>query len=179
MHMQECEAEAPKRAFTRDELQTFFDHADDQVERVRGRGRKGWLPAFRDAMLFKTAYAFGLRRNETRMLDTADFGRNPEGAEFGEFGICYVRHGKAKKGSPPKRRSVLTVWEWSADILDRGRARSGPPCGTRTGQPCGLPNAGGEWACNGWTPVSPPTATISAWTRSWTSTCYAGLTSPI
>lgn len=119
VHMQECEAEAPKRAFTRDELQTFFDYADDQVERVRGRGRKGWLPSFRDTMLFKTAYAFGLRRNETRMLDTADFGRNPEGAEFGEFGICYVRHGKAKKGSPPKRRSVLTVWEWSVEILDQ------------------------------------------------------------
>ncbi|MFD8382360.1 tyrosine-type recombinase/integrase [Streptomyces sp. NPDC059679] len=85
--------------------------------RVRGRGRKGWLPAFRDAMLFRTAYAYGLRRNETRMLDTADFGRNPEGAEFGEYGVCYVRHGKAKKGSPPKRRSVLTVWDWSAEIL--------------------------------------------------------------
>jgi integrase/recombinase XerC len=52
------------------------------------------------------------------MLDTADFGRNPEGAEFGEFGICYVGHGKAKKGSPPKRRSVPAVWEWSAEILD-------------------------------------------------------------
>ncbi|MGK3111528.1 site-specific integrase, partial [Streptomyces mordarskii] len=34
-------------------------------------------------------------------------------------GVCYVRHGKAKKGSPPKRRSVLTVWEWSAEILDQ------------------------------------------------------------
>ncbi|MFF2313535.1 hypothetical protein ACFVVJ_26385 [Streptomyces albidoflavus] len=119
VHTQECEAQAPKRAFTRDELQAFFDHADDQVERVRRRGRKGWLPAFRDAMLFKTAYAFGLRRNETRMPDTADFGRNPEGAEFGDFGVCYVRHGKAKKGSPPKRRSVLTVFDWSAEILDQ------------------------------------------------------------
>lgn len=119
VHMQECEAEAPKRAFTRDELQAFFDHADDEVSRVRGRGRKGWLPAFRDAMLFKTAYAYGLRRNETRMLDTADFSRNPEGAEFGEYGVCYVRHGKAKKGSPPKRRSVLSVWKWSAEILEQ------------------------------------------------------------
>ncbi|MCX5112272.1 site-specific integrase [Streptomyces sp. NBC_00378] len=119
VHMQECEAESPKRAFTREELQAFFDHADDGVSRVRRRGRKGWLPAFRDAMLFKTSYAYGLRRNETRMLDTADFGRNPEGAEFGEYGVCYVRHGKAKKGSPPKRRSVLTVWDWSAEILDQ------------------------------------------------------------
>ena len=68
-------------------------------------GRKGWLPAFRDAALLKTAYAFGLRRNETRMLDVVDFGRNPEGAEFGEHGVLYVRFGKAMKGSPPKRRS--------------------------------------------------------------------------
>ena len=37
--------------------------------------------------------------------------------EFGEFGLCRVRFGKAKKGSPPKRRSVLTVWDWTPDIL--------------------------------------------------------------
>jgi integrase/recombinase XerC len=59
----------------------------------------------------------GLRRNETRMLDAADFGRNPHGTEFGEFGLCRVRFGKAKKGSPPKRRSVLTVFWWTSDIL--------------------------------------------------------------
>ena len=51
------------------------------------------------------------------MLDVVDFGTNPHGAEFGEFGVCYVRHGKAMKGSPPKRRSVLTVWPWTADVL--------------------------------------------------------------
>ncbi|MFF0613372.1 tyrosine-type recombinase/integrase [Nocardia tengchongensis] len=120
-HVQEAEADAGKRAFTRDELEAFFDHADAQVDEVRGRGRgrKGWLPAFRDAVLFKTAYAYGLRRNETRMLDAVDFGRNPEGTEFGDYGVVYVRYGKAKKGSPPKRRSVLTVWPWSAEILEQ------------------------------------------------------------
>jgi integrase/recombinase XerC len=117
VHVQDAEADAGKRAFTREELQAFFDHADDQVSRVRGRGRKGWLPAFRDTTLFKVAYSFGLRRNETRMLDVVDFGRNPQGPEFGEFGVCYVRHGKAMRGSPPKRRSVLTVWPWTAEIL--------------------------------------------------------------
>ena len=117
VHVQDNEADPGKRAFTREELQVFFDHADEQVARIRGRGRKGWLPAFRDAALLKTAYAFGLRRNETRMLDVSDFGRNPHAEEFGEYGVCYVRHGKAKKGSPPKRRSVLTVWAWSSEIL--------------------------------------------------------------
>ena len=88
VHVQDNEADPRKRAFTVDELQAFFDLADDQVVKVRGTGRKGWLPAFRDAALFKTAYAFGLRRNEVRMLDVADFGRNPQAPEFGEYGVC-------------------------------------------------------------------------------------------
>jgi integrase/recombinase XerC len=118
VHAQQAEADPSKRAFTLEELQAFFDHADAQVARIRGAGRKGWLPAFRDAVLFKVAYAFGLRRNETRMLDVADFGRNPHGVEFGEYGICYVRYGKATTGSAPKPRSVLTVWGWVPEILE-------------------------------------------------------------
>ncbi len=55
----------------------FSGHVDEQVRRVRGRGRKGWLPVFRQATLFKVAYGFGLRRTEARMLDLADFGSNP------------------------------------------------------------------------------------------------------
>ncbi|WP_240796579.1 hypothetical protein [Streptomyces sp. RFCAC02] len=85
---------------------------------TRAFGRKGWLPAFRDATLFKTAYAYGLRRNETRTLDAADFGRNPHGGESGEYGRCQVRFGKAKKGSPPERRGVLTVFDWPPDVLE-------------------------------------------------------------
>jgi integrase/recombinase XerC len=117
-HRDEAEGEPERRAFTRPELEAFFDHADEQVLRVRGKGRKGWVPAFRDAVLFKTTYGYGLRRNESRMLDLTDFGRNPEGREFGEYGTLLVRYGKAKKGSPPKRRSVLTVWRWTPDIVD-------------------------------------------------------------
>jgi integrase/recombinase XerC len=117
VHAQDAEGDPVKRAFTLDELQAFFDHADDQVARIRAAGRKGWLAAFRDAALFKVAYAYGLRRREVRMLDVADFGRNPKAAEFGDSGVCYVRYGKANKGSPPKRRSVLTVWGWLPDIL--------------------------------------------------------------
>jgi site-specific recombinase XerD len=117
VHAADAESDAGKRAFTRTELITLFDHADEQVDRIRRAGRKGWLPAFRDATLFKVAYSYGLRRNEIRMLDVVDFGRNPEGPEFGEYGVLYVRHGKAKKGSPPKRRSVVTVWDWSAEVL--------------------------------------------------------------
>jgi integrase len=124
-HVQDAEGDPGKRAFTVGELQAFFDHADEQVTRIRGRGRKGWLPAFRDAAVFKVAYGYGLRRNEVRMLDVADFGRNPHAVEFGEYGVCQVRFGKAKKGSPPKRRTVLTVWPWTGEILDQwlGEAR--------------------------------------------------------
>jgi len=117
VHVQDNEADPKKRAFTKAELHAFFAYCDDEVARIRAFGRKGWLPAFRDATVFKTACAFGLRRNETRMLDAADFGRNPYGPEFGQWGRCQVRFGKAKKGSPPKRRSVLTVWDWTPEVL--------------------------------------------------------------
>ncbi|MGH3203305.1 MAG: tyrosine-type recombinase/integrase [Streptosporangiaceae bacterium] len=117
VHVQENEADPRKRAFTLDELQALFDHADAQVGRVRGRGRKGWLPVFRDAVALKVAYGFGLRRTEATMLDTADFSANPHAPEFGDYGVCQVRFGKARKGSPPKRRSVLTVWAWVPEVL--------------------------------------------------------------
>jgi integrase/recombinase XerC len=135
VHVQQAEGDPIKRAFALDELQSFFDHADGEVARIRAAGRKGWLPAFRDATLFKIAYGYGLRRNETRMLDVVDFGTNPHAPEFGERGVCYVRHGKAMKGSAPKRRSVLTVWpwvtealtEWTTEIRPLLAAKSVPP----------------------------------------------------
>jgi site-specific recombinase XerD len=117
VHVQDAEGDPAKRAFTVDELQDLFDYADGQVLRIRDDGRKGWVAAFRDATLLKTAYAYGLRRNEVRMLDVVDFAANPHAAEFGGFGVCYVRFGKAMEGSPPKRRSVLTVWPWTVDVL--------------------------------------------------------------
>ncbi len=117
VHAQENEAEPRKRAFTIDELQALFDYADSQVARVRAAGRKGWLAAFRDATMFKVAYGYGLRRREVQMLDVVDFGTNPHATEFGEFGVCRVRFGKARRGSPPKPRSVLTVWPWTAEVI--------------------------------------------------------------
>lgn len=141
-HVADSEADAAKRAFTRDELQALFDHADDQVAQKRARGRKGWLAAFRDATIFKTAYGFGTRRRETAMLDVADFGRNPDGQEFGEYGVCYVRYGKAQKGSPPKRRSVLTVWGWTAEILEQWFTEVRPVIST-DGNPAAWPSERG------------------------------------
>ncbi len=60
VHAAEYEGRPERRPLTRAELQAFLDAADDHVERAAGSRRKGWLPAFRDAVLVKTAYAFGL-----------------------------------------------------------------------------------------------------------------------
>ncbi|MGH3687732.1 MAG: hypothetical protein ACRDSM_22340, partial [Pseudonocardiaceae bacterium] len=51
-------------------------------------------------------------------LDAVDFGRNVHAAEFGKYGLCRVRFGKAKKGSPTKQRSVLSVWAWTPEVLE-------------------------------------------------------------
>lgn len=142
VHVQANESDAAKRAFTKAELQAFFAHGDDEVARIRAFGRKGWLPAFRDATLLKCAYAFGLRRNETRMLDAVDFGRNPHGPEFGEYGRLLVRFGKAMKGSPPKRRSVLTVFDWAPDVLEEWFTEVRPMMGP-DGNPAAWPSERG------------------------------------
>lgn len=116
-HVSEFEADPRVRPFTRQELQRFFDHCDERVDRARTLGRKGWQAAYRDATLFKVAYAFGLRRREVAMLDVTDFHRNAKAPEFGRYGLCTVRYGKAVKGSPPRRRSVLSVFGWITDVL--------------------------------------------------------------
>ena len=134
---QEGEGEPSRRAFTLAELEALFDYADEQVIQVRSSGRKGWLPAFRDATLLKLAYAYGLRRREVRMLDVADFGRNPHGPEFGDYGVCYVRYGKARKGSPPNQRSVLTVWDWVPEILEQWISEVRPACTALAGSDSG------------------------------------------
>ena len=118
VHVQEAEGRAGLRAFSPEELQAFFDCADEEVVSSRRRGRKGWLALFRDATLFKVAYAWGLRRREVKMLETTDFGANPQAPEFERLGVLYVRHGKAMKGCAPKHRSVLSVFGWATECLE-------------------------------------------------------------
>jgi site-specific recombinase XerD len=55
-----------------------------------------------------------------------DFSRNPHAPEFGRYGVVQVRYGKAKKGSPPKRRGVLTVFEWTPDVITDWLAHGKP-----------------------------------------------------
>jgi site-specific recombinase XerD len=117
-HTQEYETSPSKRPFTRHELQMLFDHADDQVELIVASGRKGWQAAYRYAVMLKVAYSYGLRFNELRHLQLVDFATNPQARRFGKFGVCKVRYGKARKGSPPKPRSVLTVFDWTAAVIE-------------------------------------------------------------
>ena len=113
-HLAEFEGEPGNRPFSRQELQAFFDHADAQVERARQLGRKGWVAAFRDATLFKVAYAWGLRRREVAKLDIVDFGPNAAAPLLRGYGMLSVRWGKATRGSAPRRRNVCTVMPWAA-----------------------------------------------------------------
>ena len=65
--------------------------------------------------MFKIAYSYGVRFNELRHLQTVDFSRNPHARNSAATASFKVRYGKAKKGSPPKRRTVLTVFDWTPE----------------------------------------------------------------
>lgn len=116
-HLQDYEGRPGRRPLTRNELQALFDRADAEVDRCLKSGRKGALPAYRDAALLKVTYAWGLRANEAVHLDVTDFYRNAHAPEFGDFGILHVRFGKSSKGSPPKRRSVVTLRDWAVETV--------------------------------------------------------------
>lgn len=120
-HVTEYEGKPGRRPLTYDEVQALFDALDAKTDEARNRGRKGILTALRDATLLKTVYAFGLRRNEARMLDLADLRRAQKSPQYRQYGGLLVRYGKASRGSPPKRRTVLTVPEmdWIVEVLDQ------------------------------------------------------------
>lgn len=118
-HVVEYEGAPGRRPLTREELVVFFDYCDARVSDRRARGRKGALAAFRDAALFKTIYAWGLRRQEAARLDVSDFSANPHRLSFGVYGMLSVRYGKASRGSAPKRRGVLSVFDWSVEVIEQ------------------------------------------------------------
>jgi integrase/recombinase XerC len=121
VHNIEYEGDPRRRPLDYDEIQALFDAADARPGKIRGQGRKGALCALRDAAVLKAVYAFGTRRTESSRLDLVDLRRNPKAPQFGSIGSAMVRFGKAQKGSPPKRRTVLTVPEmdWIVDVLDQ------------------------------------------------------------
>jgi integrase/recombinase XerC len=128
-HLNDYEGRPEARPFSRQEVQRFLDFADEQVERAARSKHKGALAAYRDATLFKVIYGWGLRRTEASKLDVVDWGRNPAAPEFGGYGMLAVRYGKAKRGQPPRRRSVASVMAWAveavADYVENIRPRFG------------------------------------------------------
>ncbi|HOY81021.1 site-specific integrase [Leifsonia sp. H3M29-4] len=140
-HSQPSEARPAKRPFTPRELQELFDLADLEVTRILDSGRRSPVAAWRDAVAFKTAYGWGLRSNELRHLQLVDLSSNHRAPYFGEYGVLRVRWGKPHRGSAKKVRSVLTVWEWSAQVL-RDWVENGLPI---FGQPINdlFPTSGG------------------------------------
>jgi integrase len=127
-HTVEYEGDPRRRPLDYDEVQALFDAADARPGRIRGQGRKGALCALRDAAVLKAVYAFGTRRTESSRLDLVDLRRNRKAPHFGSFGSVMVRFGKAQKGSPPKRRTVLTVPEmdWVVGVLEQWVAEIRP-----------------------------------------------------
>ncbi|MGI9017614.1 MAG: tyrosine-type recombinase/integrase [Euzebya sp.] len=111
-HLNDYEGRPQRRPLTYRELEVLFDWLDDRVDVIARSGRKGALAALRDATMIKTAYAFGLRRNELARLDVADLRPNPHMRTWGTYGSVHVRYGKATKGSLPRRRTVLAVPEF-------------------------------------------------------------------
>jgi site-specific recombinase XerD len=120
LHTVEYEGDLRRRPLTYDEIQALFDAADARPAKIRSQGRKGSLAALRDAAVIKTVYAYGTRRTETSRLDLTDLRRNRKAPRFRGYGSLMVRYGKASKGAPPKRRTVLTVPEmnWIVEVLE-------------------------------------------------------------
>ena len=145
VHVQHAEGDPAKRAFTLDELQALLRprrRAGRPGSARRGARagcrRSGTPPCSRSP----TGTGCGATRPGCSMSPTSAPTRTrPSSASYG---VCYVRYGKAMKGSPPKRRSVLTVWPWVGrgprrvdhrDPAAAGRRRRQPRrCGPRSGR---------------------------------------------
>jgi integrase len=120
-HSTEFEGRPGRRPLTFDEVQALFDYADSRCESIKTARKKGSLSAFRDSVIYKVAYAYGLRRREVCRIELADFHANPAVKRYGRYGSVQVRYGKGVKGSAPRRRIVLTVpeFDWVLDVIQQ------------------------------------------------------------
>jgi integrase/recombinase XerC len=125
-HLDEFEGDPRRRPLTVDELEACLAACEARIQRCRAHRRKGSLQARRDQALFKTKFAWGLRRAEVAMLDTVDFRPHPKLPVFGAFGQVHVQWGKAKRGGGPQRRTVLTVFDWAVEVIEQCLAEVRP-----------------------------------------------------
>jgi site-specific recombinase XerD len=133
VHLHETDRGSLKRPFSEVELQLFLDHADLEAERIENSKRKGMQAAQRDAVAFKVAAGWGLRRSELVALSVTDFSRNAKAPFFGNVGVLHVRHGKGPRGNPNKQRSVFTLYPWAAEAVYEWMAKGLPRLGSTTG----------------------------------------------
>ncbi|GAA4380462.1 hypothetical protein GCM10023152_28920 [Agromyces bauzanensis] len=148
-HLVDYEGPSTRRALTYDELEQFFAATDARVETIMRQGRKGALAALRDAQIFKTIYAYGLRRAAAAGLDTADLRPNGQAPRFGRFGAVEVGWGKGAHGSGPRRRTVLTLPEldWVTEGSRSGLTWLAHGSPTRRAGRCGRPSVGAGSRC--------------------------------
>ncbi|WP_433432657.1 tyrosine-type recombinase/integrase [Nonomuraea sp. CA-141351] len=127
VHLVGHHGDPARRPMTREEIQIFLDHADDQVEVALRQGHKGALTRYRDATVFKVMYAWGLRCSEASCLDVSDFHPHADALELGRFGSLRVTSGRPIRGLPPQRRTVVSLMPWAVeavqDYLDHIRPR--------------------------------------------------------
>jgi integrase len=130
-HVVDYEGDPRRRPLTREELTLLFDHLDAKVTGRRALRRKGSLAAFRDAVAFKTIYAWGLRRQEAVRPDLSDFGRNPHTVVRAvRTGECPLRQGVARQRAEATQRP-----DGVPVVGGRTRAvRDGDPPALRTGR---------------------------------------------
>jgi site-specific recombinase XerD len=76
--------------------------------------------------LFKVMFGWGLRRHETARLDVVDVRPHHALPEFRAIGALHVRYGKAMRGGPPQRRTVLSVFDWAVAALEQYLAEIRP-----------------------------------------------------
>jgi integrase/recombinase XerC len=126
VHVDLYEGDPRRRPLTVTELEAFFDACDARVLVRSGRARKGTLSAWRDQALFKVMFGWGLRRQETAGLDVADLRPNARLPEFRDVGQLHVRWGKAQRGGPPRRRTVLSVFAWAVEVVEQYLAEIRP-----------------------------------------------------
>ncbi|WP_432404879.1 tyrosine-type recombinase/integrase [Wukongibacter sp. M2B1] len=116
-HKVEDENKEKRMAFTKEQLQCLWNYFDEEIALAYKNQSKSFKVLQRDKVMYLIIYYYGLRANETSMLNTTDFIHNPKRTEWESFGGIVVKHGKASAGSPPKRRIVWTISDISVEYL--------------------------------------------------------------
>ena len=119
-HLTEFEGQPSVRPLTREELVVFFDFCDARVRelrRLRAQGIAGRRCATRCCLRRSTRGGFAGRRPLDWMCATSPV--NPGLPEFGRYGLLGVRYGKASRGGAPRRRGVLTVFDWAVEVIEQ------------------------------------------------------------